>query len=40
VVFVASRLPVTAWFALPALLAPSNRGCVPRLVEQQLDVAR
>jgi hypothetical protein len=39
-VFVASRLPVTAWFALPALLAPSNRGRVPRLVEQHLDAAR
>jgi hypothetical protein len=26
VVFVASRLPLTAWFALPALLLPGNRG--------------
>jgi hypothetical protein len=39
VVFVASRLPVTAWFALPALLAPSHRGRVPRLAEGHVDTA-
>jgi hypothetical protein len=40
VVFVASRLPLTAWFALPALVATSHRGRMPGLVEQQLDAAR
>jgi uncharacterized membrane protein YphA (DoxX/SURF4 family) len=40
VVFVASRLPLTAWFALPALLLRSNRGRAPRPVAQQLDIVQ
>jgi hypothetical protein len=43
--FVCSRLPLTAWFALPvaAVLgrsARSDRGGVPRFVEQHVDAAR
>jgi hypothetical protein len=39
-VLVASRLPLTAWFALPGLLHPSNGGRAPRLAAQHLDVAQ
>lgn len=41
-VFVASRLPLTAWFALPALLLPATRGepaAPPRPVPQSLRCA-